>query len=356
MSELIAKIAALPTRPRFSDSGNWCKCPAKLTYPSKDSTNQAAQMGTLGHEVGEASLRFGIPVSSLRSKIATMTADEDEIDEMVAHIQAYVDYVEKFDGEQYLELNVALPELGIDGTADCVVWNSVTEELHIIDLKYGKMHVEVAENSQLMTYAVAAANQLKVSPKLTYLHVFQPRTGNVNQWAAAKPRLQVHYYSLVAALQDACGDNPSHNPDPDAQCKWCPAKANCSALKALNTRIVKAALIGNKGDRDARQEILSNAPLVRLFLDAVEAEEIADLEGGAEPMRFKLVPRRPTKKWKVDDISIEAKLGKNVYAKPKVLSPPQMLKAFPDKKDVIEELYESVSSGNNLKEINKSEK
>jgi len=118
------------------------------------------------------------------------------------------------------------------GTGDVVVVND--EELHIIDLKYGKGElVEAYENDQLLTYAVAEYHRLNLlyEFKKVVLHIVQPRREHFDSWETDVDRLIAHEKAIREAAALIVSDTPPFGPG-EKQCKYCPASP-CSAQMDL---------------------------------------------------------------------------------------------------------------------------
>ena len=102
--------------------------------------------------------------------------------------------------------------------ADLVLY--VADEIHVFDLKTGVTPVEVAENYQLMYYALCFA-PLAPKAKGVMLHIVQPWADNMNSWFASADRLREFMEEAQAAEQDLmAGDTELV---PGDHCTFCPA-------------------------------------------------------------------------------------------------------------------------------------
>lgn len=103
-------------------------------------------------------------------------------------------------------------------TADIVFYTQ--DEIHVIDMKWGKVEVDVVDNEQLLFYAVCYA-PLAPKAKGVTVHILQPRAGNLNSWFIDTPRLKKFMDEAIATeVMIAAGDvtfGPSHH------CTFCPA-------------------------------------------------------------------------------------------------------------------------------------
>jgi hypothetical protein len=95
-------------------------------------------------------------------------------------------------------------------------------ELHIIDTKNGKHPVEVAGNSQLMYYAVCAA-EAGIAPKAkgAHLHILQPHANNMSTWFASSNAIGKFMADAQAA--DEAISKGSRTFGPSDYCVFCDA-------------------------------------------------------------------------------------------------------------------------------------
>lgn len=110
--------------------------------------------------------------------------------------------------------------------ADLVLYTS--DEIHVFDLKTGTMRVEVANNSQLMFYALCYA---PLAPKATgvTLHIVQPWADNVDSWFADTAALRDFRDEAVKAdLEITAGVTTL---SPGDHCTFCPANPHGRGLK-----------------------------------------------------------------------------------------------------------------------------
>jgi hypothetical protein len=111
-------------------------------------------------------------------------------------------------------------------TADLVLFTQ--DELHIIDLKTGKIPVSAFENTQLMYYAVTYA---PFAPKAKWvgLHIVQPWANNIERWDVDVARLaQFKQDAQSAELQIRQG---SVTFSPGDHCMFCEANPHGRGAK-----------------------------------------------------------------------------------------------------------------------------
>jgi hypothetical protein len=111
-------------------------------------------------------------------------------------------------------------------TADLVLYTR--DEIHVIDLKTGKIPVSPVENRQLMYYAVTYG---WLAPKAAgvHLHIVQPWAGYMGSWFADTAALQLFADEARAAEQlIQLGDRTF---GPGDSCMFCPANPHSRGSK-----------------------------------------------------------------------------------------------------------------------------
>jgi len=204
-------------------------CPASYKLENmmpREDTSPAAARGTYIHELAEKILRA--------NGISAAFYDENAEDLDIA--MDYVEFIHKLSQgakKSLYEYNVNKglqsihPDLG--GTADAVIIKG--NELHVVDLKTGRVPVGVENNHQLMTYALGVARQLNAPDDIeVHLHIWQPN--NVSSWHWGNwVKLIEFKEELEKAAAAAELDDAPTNPSNDS-CKYCKAKPICPALKS----------------------------------------------------------------------------------------------------------------------------
>lgn len=103
-------------------------------------------------------------------------------------------------------------------TADLVLYTA--DELHVLDLKTGKIEVDVVDNEQLLYGAVTYA-PLAPKAKGATLHILQPWAGGNHSWYADATRLAQFMDEAVAAEKKILAGDTTFGPGD--HCKFCPA-------------------------------------------------------------------------------------------------------------------------------------
>lgn len=110
--------------------------------------------------------------------------------------------------------------------ADLVLYTS--DEIHVLDLKWGTIPVDVCENHQLLYYAVCFA-PLAPKAKGVTVHIVQPRANNIDYWFADTNRLALFMAEAQAA--EAAIQSGSVKFGPSDHCKFCPANPHARGQK-----------------------------------------------------------------------------------------------------------------------------
>ena len=175
-----------------SSSSIWINCPASVTKARgrrRLPTIYTAE-GSAAHEVADLLIHGLIPPDEIVVDGMTFEVDDD----MVDAVERYVEYVEKLKANSDVfrtETQVAVTLPGSEklyGTADVIAYNRGTENLEVVDLKYGKgVAVSVVGNPQLRIYALGALDSLGAAypVETVQMTVIQPRTEST---PAATPR------------------------------------------------------------------------------------------------------------------------------------------------------------------------
>lgn len=214
----------------------------------RTSTSYSA-WGTACHAVAADALENGDHVySELRGTL--ITADDFEFtvdDEMVEVARVYTDYVRDVagpDGTILVEQRVQFDQhLGVPaeheafGTADAIVIRG--SEMIVVDLKTGRgVDVEVQDNAQLRAYALGALEIAEAVADIETVRmvIVQPRAGGIKEHDLYVDELKAwardHAAPACRKVLDAVADFSTGFLQPgEKQCKFCPAKATCPALR-----------------------------------------------------------------------------------------------------------------------------
>ena len=171
--------------PSSADRWTVCYGSVPLSRGIKDTGSDNASEGTMMHTISAKCLESGRDAYSyvdVLDKETGLTLNSDQ----AGHVQTYVDYVrnvvEATGGtllvEQRLPIAWMTGEQGAAGTADAII--ITVDELIVIDAKFGFKPVVAEENKQLMMYAAAAFDELKIGYdfKSVRIVIVQPRIGS----------------------------------------------------------------------------------------------------------------------------------------------------------------------------------
>ena len=321
-----------------SGAPGWMRCYGKLAMekPFPNTSSAYADEGTAAHEVAQMCLEQGQDASAFAGRVITVARGEgaqrterkftvDE--EMVEHVQKYVDIVRGLGGELMVEQRVDFSRwIGVDdsfGTSDAVVIWPDQREIAIVDQKYGRgVAVSAEENEQAQLYACGTLDLLALAYDVeddwtVRLMIVQPRIGNVSEWTLTVAQLKDFAARASVAARHAMHQyegkaEPKLTPG-EKQCRFCRAKATCPAL-AAEVRDVVAAGAATADDFSDLTHVeaavtaadtdewlsgaMSKVDLVEQWCKAVRAETERRLLAGQEVPGFKLVQgKRGARAW-----------------------------------------------------------
>lgn len=331
-----------------SKRSRWALCPGSIReeakYPEQGG-GPAAIDGTHSHTLLEQCFK-GEPVEPAAFIGLTLTDHEGEFTvdaSRVERVKVAYDYIMersmggmfKVVSETRVDPAFLLGRDDLSGTVDIQIIAGDTLEL--IDYKDG-MGIVIAEgNMQLEQYAygVLAGYKLPVNGAYPFefvrMTIIQPKLALRGMPAITSHTVTVR--SLLdnmgtIILQAAATDKPDAPLVPgESQCKFCRAKGSCSALasnvmegvgvmfqpvQTQNTEIAQQAADKDPAKMDDQQlrQIMEGAPLMRQFLEAVEAETLRRLNGGVTIAGLKLVNGRGSRAWSLPEDQIAEKLIK----------------------------------------------
>jgi hypothetical protein len=304
-----------------------CAGSLALSAGAPRTTSVYAAEGTAGHEILHRSLVSMAPAARYVGEVMEVEGHYIVVtDEMAAHVQSVVDLALEIagdDGVVMAEQRVCFARfLGVAdddawGTADIIIARGAS--LTVIDFKYGAgERVDVSLNPQLMLYGLGAVNEfdgIAGDFRQVELIIAQPRAGGVSREAYAIDELIEWAEDIAApAVADAIDAEDAYRKvstpvweeaylvPGETQCRWCPAKGTCPALRAEVAAHVTVAA----ADVDEFQQVtdpktfrepdLSRAMgavgMIEDWCKAVRAEVERRLLAGTEVRGWKLVEGR----------------------------------------------------------------
>lgn len=306
-----------------SGAHRWMVCTpsAKLEEQFPDTSTEAAEEGTLAHELAELKVRnYFDPgdVSKRKLTYAIKKLKENKLwqDEMLIHTDSYLDYIcdisvklpsqPAVEIEKCLDLGDYVPD-GF-GTADFIMFQG--EDLYVVDFKYGKgVPVSAEENPQMMLYALGAykAYCFLYPIKNIHLAIVQPRLDSISEWTCSLDDLLkfgVYVTERAALAFDGEGDfSPG-----EKQCRFCRAKQQCRARADYN---VQMAFSQDKGkipplisSEEAGRYLLQGEDLEKWLKDLKEWA-LAECLAGHEVPGWKAVEGKGSRDWTDMDAAFE---------------------------------------------------
>lgn len=373
MPELHAKLSP-------SAADRWFACPGSVVLSADipESSSSYADEGTKAHGLAELMLKDQPRATGYSA-------------EMRDNVRVYVDHVKALADGPGIILQVEQQVKVSDdcwGTADALIWNPKLKTLYVRDLKYGAgVAVEVTNNLQLKIYALAALLTAGYPAEVIDVGVVQPRIPHADGTARSKEYLAVDLIDFHADLLDAIervkaahrfGDlvagwrTSGKQVDQDAVkewdekylhptvkgCQWCPASATCPKVKSLAQETAKqvfaVATVDNGGvrtyDPAELADTLDKLPILEAWIKNVREFAYAEAEKGHAIPNYKLVEKRPIRRWRDEQEAADAldMLGIDCFEK-KLMTPAAVEKTLPkDQKNLLEQLTVKESSGHTL--------
>lgn len=249
-----------------SSSHRWLRCPASLKEEAKipSTSNVYAEEGTKAHKLAELFL-------------TNSAIDIEKYDnEMINNVGIYHSYVTKInmsnDNLPLIECKVKYDNVveGGFGTVDCICYND--NELHIIDLKYGKgVRVNCVNNSQLILYAIGALNYEPIkdfyknkdlnSIKI-FTHIVQPRINNITSTSYSYLDIQDKIKEYRDKAKLCLQDNPIFVKG-EQQCKFCKYKYKCSTFLEKDKEQIENIIDIFKSADD--KDLIENLPIEKII-------------------------------------------------------------------------------------------
>lgn len=325
-----------------SAAHRWMRCPGSLSLERNEpnTSSKFADEGTAAHELAAWALEAGNDAAAYLGRIIDVDGNEFVVDEdMAGNVQVYIDAIRERI-ENYKKAGAVDVELRVErrvdfshvvnvpesfGTADAqiiVTWPDGTVTIDTNDLKYGRgVKVDADENEQLMIYNVGLGEEIALVAEIREaVHVIhQPRLNHVSEWACTAINLvefsaKVHEAAARAIGIIEVGAEPVDFTPGDKQCRFCKAKATCSALtnhvlgvvaddfvdlaKPIAPQLSTAVERVENSDSEHLAACMAAVDIVEQWTKAVRAKAESELLAGRPVPGFKLVEgRRGPRKW-----------------------------------------------------------
>lgn len=311
-----------------SSAERWLNCPpsARLTENMPDTGSQYAAAGSLAHEIAEFKARhyFNEPISkrSYNSRLKKFSESEHYDKGMDGATDEYLEHLKARSMAYPAPPSVAL-EVRVDfsdivpggfGTADCIMIGSGM--LDVVDYKNGSgVLVEAENNPQMMLYAWGALRQYRPifgdSIHVVHMSIVQPNAGGIREWEITVQELTLWAEYTAAPTADMAW-NGTGDYNPGDWCRFCKAKAQCSARAAKMLEL--EPMVGAKPSEnqpfgvvpDAGAQLLTDAEIGDVLTRARNlAAWVKDLEDyamsasldGRKINGFKVVEGRGSREW-----------------------------------------------------------
>ena len=349
-----------------SSMERWSACPGSVRL-SKDlpsTQSEYALEGTRAHALAAHCLRENKPAKYFLGNVLTFPDCEVTVErDMAEHVQTYLTYVDQKQaavGDTLLvehEFNLKDIYPGCWGTADAVIWKPFVSKLVVVDLKYGAGVLVVPyENPQLKYYALGAMITTPFRPKEVELVIVQPRCDHPDGPIRSHTIDAMELLDFAADLKEyvRATEDPNAPLVPGEHCRFCPAARICPALTTNTQALAKMDFRTDLSyDPHALSLALKMIPGIEAQIKALDAFAYNEAEAGRCPPGFKLVEKRPTRKWKDETateafVKMQAAKQADVY-EPKCLKTPAQMEKVINKK-LLEPFIDAVSSGHTLVE------
>ena len=360
-----------------SAAERWLNCPGSVlaTLDVEDKPSEFAIEGTAAHTVTEWCREKGHRAEEYLGALVPVwvtdaRTDMIEVDQaMVDAVNYFLDYVEQFHGDIYVEEKVSYTNWvqGGFGTSDDM---RVTENTCVVtDFKYGKgIQVYAHDNPQLKLYALGFWQEygwLYPDLKKLQLNICQPRLDHIDEYTISLEDLLTWADEVVKPA----GKLALTEGSPYVAGNWC-SKNFCKVKETCKTRAraIFDTVVGDFEDLSAEDVevidaniltpeeiglILPYLPLIKSFCSDLDAHALSELGKGKvipHPVTgdYKLVEGRASRKWKMNEeetikeLRGKYKLKVKDITKSSLLSPPQMEMVVGKKHEIMTELVEKL--------------
>jgi hypothetical protein len=331
-------------------------CPGSVALvqkmPPKPSSKYADE-GTLLHHVIAAVLETEKPPEEFLGTFYNgIELTEERLERKLAPALDALDVIDpdkvmEYAVEQVVGFGHVLP--GVFGSADLV--GRIGDRGVLVDWKFGDgVAVEAEENPQALFY-IAAALHTKATAwafrDVEAIDVYIVQPPQVKHWVTTVERVKRFEADLILAVRAA--EQPDAPLQTGDHCRWCAAKTACPLVTGVIARAERTAI--KTVNVDDLSDALSKVALMEQYIH--DAKELAQqlIENGVDVPGWKLVAKRPTRKWADDKkaLSTLTEAGISSEELTELKSPAQVEKVLKKyKKPLPDDLVLSVSSGNTL--------
>lgn len=264
-----------------SSAFRWKKCygSAKAVDACYIEPSAHSSAGTEAHGVLENLLinfKAGTPIS-LSGVTASVKYAYRYITDILSNLHDYDAYFEE-------RLNMESLIRDCWGTADCVIYDKILKEVHIIDYKNGTFNVESEWNDQLILYAIGAMLKFSNEPMTYRLHILQP-----NNSKTPVSFFDIDYNTLIGRINEYARaaelgsmDFPQRTASED--CYFCPAKTSCyTFFKYYMEPVIHAMSLDPETMTDeVKKMLIEKSTMIEKFIKGLKEEVTKRLQEGEE--------------------------------------------------------------------------
>ena len=334
-------------------------CPGSValcaTMPPKPSSKYADE-GTLLHDAIAQVLDKNVtPESLLGMTYQDQVLTQDLIDNKLhVALDLLMEVDPNLEMEYAVETEVGFGDFLPDVFGSCDLLGRIGSRAIVLDWKFGDgVAVGVEENEQLLFYAAAAMRTPSVSwvfDGATEIECVIIQPPMIKRWVTTVERVKQFEQQLLQAVK--ASQKKDAPIEVGEHCRWCSAKPVCPKM----TGAVDRALHSQLDNIDANKigAYLVNCDLLEQWITDLRVLAHQMLEADKPVPGWKLVNKRATRQWAIDDETVKDELnragllpGETVVEK--VISPAQaekVLKKYNLKLPT--ELVVAVSSGSTL--------
>lgn len=306
-----------------SSAERWLNCTpsARLEQEFPESTNDAADEGTLAHSLGELLIKNAlgrIPKKVFNDLLREIMKNKHYNASMLDHCQDYADFViEQFtaakvhteDAILYLEKQLDLSDYVPEGFGTGDAGIIADQWLTVIDLKYGKgVPVTAVNNKQMRLYSLGALKDYDdvYDIKMIRMIIFQPRLDSVTTDEISVKALRKWAKDELIPLAELAFEG-SGEFVPGNHCGFCKAKAKCKAFATYNLELAKYDF-SNPGLMSPKEiaDVLERSKLFSNWISAVVEHALSEaVQHGKAWPGYKLVYGRSNRKYSDENKVVE---------------------------------------------------
>ena len=334
-----------------SGASRWMSCAGSINITEKvlaamtkaelaefKRSSPAASEGTAAHELCAICLQDDTDAWEHMGRKFNVSGRVYEVDqEMSDGVQLHLDTVRGL-LEEHAELGAKMyVEVGMQsnldeeafGTSDVVLFIPGTKMI-VVDFKYGRGIVVEPDSTQNRYYAALALEHFESEGvDEVELWITQPRIphpkGKARKHSTTAKAINDWFIDEAVPAMAATRD-PNASLATGEQCRFCPAKQQCPALKGEVVNFSTDLDPDHLRDEELGG-ILQRGDSIRKYLADLETEAFKRAKQGLKVSGYKLVRKRATRVFKegAEEALIE-KYGEEAYQPRKVVTPPQVEK------------------------------